>query len=441
MEFTQMHMDKCLLPTQSLSFANRMHDLDLAHSVHTGKDSYCLEPGPGAPDPIHRHASRWALSRPQESCALHGSSEGRSTMSSNLRKQLFLVLLTTLSVLLLAIPAAAEGLVEQGKLWAELETDRTTLGEYFDPAERLFQDPRFADFLAGKEPADKGLLDTVFQLTHDVPFGEGRTLRLYERFTLRAWFQRPRRALLMPSSFLGTSWLAPVEGYNGAVLAAREDFFAFAVDLVGTGESFKPENGRDVTFELNIEALEKAIRYIRVIRLLPKVDILGEGVGAALATQLAADPARVRSVVLASNLYLEQQGGPASDPMFIQFLQSIPDGYVFVPAETSAVFYQGSPPEFQAYFNETQAAFFSVNSFLISVDLPFYDPSVARVPGLVIQGENDIVAVPSDPFNLAADYGPDGADLVILEGVGRAPRFETPEAAARFWEEVFHFLD
>ena len=325
---------------------------------------------------------------------------------------------------------------------ASLAADREEFKELRDPALSFLESPQFRPLLRGEtQNADKSLLDRVFRIDHNVPIGPGQTLRLYEYFTIRSWLTWPRRAVFMPSSFKGSSWAAPVEGYNGAEIVARRGFFAFTVDFVGTGESYRPENGLDVTFQKHIDSQEIAIRYIRAIRWVPKVDILGEGYGASVATQLAADAHRVRSVVLVSNLYREQIGGPASDPSFIEFLLSIPDGYVYVPAETSAIFYQGSPPEFQAYFNATQADFFPVMSFLIAAELPFFDPGVARVPGKVIQGEFDNVAAPNDPFELANDYGLNGAELVILPGVGRSPRMETPEAAAAFWEEVFDFLD
>ena len=56
---------------------------------------------------------------------------------------------------------------------------------------------------------------------------------------------------MLPSSFLGSSWGSSIEGYNGGEMIARQNMFAFAVDLIGTGESFLPANGNDVFFEDN----------------------------------------------------------------------------------------------------------------------------------------------------------------------------------------------
>ena len=150
-----------------------------------------------------------------------------------------------------------------------------------DPAADFFRSREFQEFLETRgETFDKTLHERVFRLEHDVPIGGGRTLRVYEYFTLGSWLTWPRRAVLLPSSFLGSSWGSSIEGYNGGEMIARQNMFAFAVDLIGTGESFLPANGNDVFFEDNVAGLESVVRYIRFFRWVPKVDLLGEGVGA-----------------------------------------------------------------------------------------------------------------------------------------------------------------
>jgi hypothetical protein len=42
---------------------------------------------------------------------------------------------------------------------------------------------------------------------------------------------------------------------------------------------------------------------------------------------------------------------------------------------------------------------------------------------------------------LAADYGEDGAELVILDGARRGARFGSPASAAAYWQAVLDFLD
>ena len=308
-----------------------------------------------------------------------------------------------------------------------------------DPAAEFFRGSVF-DQAVGASESEARSLDTVFHLEHDVPIGDGLTLRVHEAFTLGAWLRWPHRAVLVSSSFTGASWRAPIEGYNGHEILARQGLFTFTVDLLGTGGSSKPESGFDADFEAQVAALEKVLRYIRFFRAVPEVDLLGDGYGSAISNLLAADTWRVRSCVMTSNLYVEQVGGPAADPAFQEMVRGDEDGYIYIPRDVFGVFVQGSPPEFQAYFAETQEGNLPAPSFMVAFDLPFFDPGVARVPGKIIQGEHDIVAGPNDPYLLAAAYGTDGADVVIIEGAGRAPRLETPERAARFWQEVIDYL-
>ncbi len=319
---------------------------------------------------------------------------------------------------------------------ADFDGDGAGFEQVTDPAIDFFESP----FRQGSAAPMKSL-DRVYTLTHDIPFGDGRTLRVYESFTPRSWLSFPHRAVMMVTSFYASGWDIPVEGYRAGEMLARQGYFAFSVDLVGYADSYKPENGNDATFELQLEALQAAIRYIRFFRFVPKVDILGEGYGATLATQLAADDRRIRSVVMTDNLYRIQIGGPVSDPVFRDFLLNDPDGYIFIPPEVVSLFLVDSPPEVADYFASTQSGFLPVASFTVAFELPFYDPSVARVPGIVIQAENDLVSPPSDAADLAADYGTDGAQFEILEGFNRGARFGSNAAAAAYWQAVLDFLE
>jgi len=101
-----------------------------------------------------------------------------------------------------------------------------------------------------------------------------------------------------------------------------------------------------------------------------------------------------------------------------------------------------SPSEVREYLLETQPGYYPTGPFLILFDgFPYFDPGVAQVPGLLIANEFEFVAGPNDAYLLAADYGTNGADLVFIEGAFHATRIESPEVAARFWEEVFGFID
>ena len=47
----------------------------------------------------------------------------------------------------------------------------------------------------------------------------------------------------------------------------------------------------------------------------------------------------------------------------------------------------------------------------------------------------------TDAADLAADYGQNGAELVILEGAFRGARFGAPSSAEAYWDAVLEFLD
>ena len=282
--------------------------------------------------------------------------------------------------------------------------------------------------------------DWVYTVPHDVPLATGGAVRVYEHFTLRSFLRWPRRAVVAPSSFYATAWRIPVEGYDGAAILARRGFLIYTLDLVGYGDSFAPPNGNDADFPAQIDAVRTVASYVKARRHV-RPDILGEGYGASIAAELAAEPGLVRSVVLTDNLYRVQLGGPASDPAFRELLSNDPDGYIFVPPEAVSLFLVDSPQAVADYYVNTQAGLYPVPSFTVSFELPFYDPTDAQVPGLVVHSENDLVSPPSDAADLAADYGSGGAQLVILEGAFRGARFGAPSSAEAYWDAVLGFLD
>lgn len=334
-----------------------------------------------------------------------------------------------------ALPALGEGLAPH--------LDGAGFEQVVDPAMAWFAEqgldaPRGAANRFGEFD-----LGTPFTLVHQVPLSSGAFLHVEETFSLRSWLRRPARAVLFlsGSAFYGDHWNIPVEGYDGADMAARKGYFAFTVDYIGVGQSFLPAQGRDASYEVNRAAMAELVRYIRYIRTVRRVDLVGEGYGGSIAMELGADRRRVRSVVTSAMLYREVLGGPLTDPAFIGFLESIPDGYFFAPGVGSLIFMADAPQAAQDWVVATQEGFFPVDNFLVATDRPFFDPSVSRVPGLVIHGPNDFIAPEADIRGLAEDYGRRGATFATHPDAGHAPRIEGPEVAAWFWQTIFDFLE
>lgn len=310
-----------------------------------------------------------------------------------------------------------------------------------DPASFLGQADPAADLLVIPEVLDP---NEVYRIEHDVPLGDGRTLFVTETFTRAAVERRPRRAVLFlsGSAFRGNHWSIPVDGYDGSASAAQRGFFAYTVDYLGVGQSSRPTDGREVTFEVNAMAMKQVLRYIRFHRQVPLVDVVGAGYGGSLAAVLAEDRGRVRSAVMTAMLYDVLQGGPLTDPGFVAFLESSPDGYAFFPGSASLVFTTGAPQEVRDYVAATQGGIYPTQNFLVAAyDLPFFDPSPARAPGLILFGRQDGLVGPNGVDALARDYGKDGALLVVNEQAGHAPRTESPAVAAWFWSNLFAFID
>lgn len=345
------------------------------------------------------------------------------------------VALTTITLPAFGAPAASS-LREDARLFAGVE----------DPAKGFF-----ASIAAERKALEKSgdtrslgsFLDEVRQLSHRVPVGNGFELAVTETFTLRSWLRLPHRSVvfLCGSVFRGNHFQIPVEGYDGSALVAERSGFAFTVDYIGVGDSTLPVQGRDANFALQKEAIRALVRYIRFFRAVPKVDLVGEGFGGAIATDLAADGSRIRSVSMSAMIYREVGGGPLTDPGFIDLLNSIPNGYFFLPGESSQIFMPGAPQAALDYVAATQGGFYPIDNFLVATNRPFFNPAAAQAPGLVLYGVFDFIGVSSDIANLAAEYGPSGATLVVNPGAGHAPRTESPAVAAWYWNTIFDFID
>lgn len=321
--------------------------------------------------------------------------------------------------------------------------DAERYASFEDPANELFSAKRLAVLLKSSDEAFARNLDKVIKIEYTIPLGRREHLKVYEAFTLRSWLARQRRAILFlnGSVFVGNNFSIPVEGYDTMAIAARRGMFAFAFDYLGTGGSYLPVQGTEADFAENTAAAYTVVWFIKTRRHVRQVDLYGEGYGGAIATQLAADRRSIRSCVMSAMLYSDLAGGPLSDPQFIELLEQDPDGYIFMPDESYLIFAGQSPPAAQAYLQSTQAGFYPTPNLLVVAHLPFYDPGVARVPGLAIYGQLDTVGGPNDATDLAASYGTEGAELIVLEGAGHAPRTESPEVTERFWDLVLDFID
>ncbi|MGH9030994.1 MAG: alpha/beta fold hydrolase [Acidimicrobiia bacterium] len=317
-----------------------------------------------------------------------------------------------------------------------------------DPAAAVWARADIAGALADPDAADPTLLDTVHRVEHDVPVAQGRSVRVTETFTPRCLLRTPRRAVLHLSGpvTVRSCWNIPVTGYDAGARDAGREFFSFTADYVGFGESTRPEDGSAVTPLSQVESLAGVLDHVGRIRdLTVGIDLVVESVGGGIATQLAADTARVRSVVLSTIMYSGMSEAAQSillSPEYRAFLESFDDGYLVTDGGYYAQFTGSSPAAVGEWFAHTQPGRYPTGFFLCMFEgLPYFDPSVARAPALVLPGPGDFVPPAGDAEALARDYGKSGAELAFVETGGHTPRFEAPDTAASYWRHVYEFIE
>ena len=291
----------------------------------------------------------------------------------------------------------------------------------------------------------------VITRTHTIRVGDHGRVVARESFTIESLLRWPRRAIVLlngtPTS--GELYNIPIDGYRGREILARHGFFAFTLDFEGSGESTFPEDGFSLTFDAHTDAMRDVVDYIRAARFVPRVDVLGEAEGGGVAAQLCADAARIRSCTLSSMLYrtpTDAFNAFFQSPGFRAMVFGAPQGYLDIPPELYFNVLVASPPDVATWTLANQPGRYSMG--LIAEELaglPAYDPTGARVPGLIIRGELDQNAPVSDTLELAQAYGSAGgaapASIVSIPGAMMQPRLEGAPHNDQFWDAVLAFID
>ena len=292
------------------------------------------------------------------------------------------------------------------------------------------------------QPSADGVPMLTFE--HDVRLASG-TIHMYEHVNPDVWSRGDRRVIVLVPGPIATAafFRIPVAGYDAASELVRAGFVCVTLDLIGTGKSSRPADGRAATLACQVAALREAITAYCSIREVAKIDILGESWGGAIAAELAADPKRVRSVIMSSTLY--RTSTPLVDAMVRNpgmraMLDSLPDGYLPVTEQIWGPLAQRFPRAVADWTLEHQVGAFPSAPVYALLDLPYFDPTKACVPGLVIHGAEDDRQGADDAKDLASRFvtGRD-ASLVSLAGAGHVPRVEAVSRDA-FWSSVMSFL-
>ncbi len=303
----------------------------------------------------------------------------------------------------------------------------------------------FSSSGAGEKTGTDDLQDEIRKATFFLTYAPGKRLFVTEYHSARSVLRQPARAaiFLTAMEYRGSFWDVPVEGRSAPIMAAKRGFFAYTTDWLGLGESHRPADGSEIDVRMNAGAISELVDHVRRSREVSRVDLIGEGHGADVASVLAADSERIRSVVM-TNVYYKEMG-PIKNffpPEFKGFLEGLPEGY-WVPNVVEKTLASVQDQEIREYVFSTQKDL----EVPAGPFLALYGPGPlastagsARVPALIVSPEHSGIAAPGDLENLEADWA-GGAKLVSLAGSRHVSRMESPAIAGEYFRELFGFLD
>lgn len=291
----------------------------------------------------------------------------------------------------------------------------------------------------------------VFEREHRVNVGDGVSLHVLEKYSVRSLTVFPRRAILMLPPTLATNAIydASVPGddsFNALDRAAREGYFAYSLSYEGYGESSKPAHGGSVTAERMLEQTGKVVEWIRTKALADKVDIFGMSLGSSIAVALGGteSPTKRRyigRIVLSSHVYksvtpfFEQV---FFSPEFRAFLENAPNGYIMTDADAYGPLMSSVEPAAWAWAAATLPGEYATGPTLEGFDLPVFDATKGRAKALQFWGDADPLTPLSDVAETQADYG-GSIDLHVIPGGGHSIPLEA--GRHELWGETYRFLD
>lgn len=260
--------------------------------------------------------------------------------------------------------------------------------------------------------------------------------------------------------------VAQGSGFCAAELLADAGFIVVMPDLPGTGESFRPADGKQADAAMSARALTRvAAVATETFGVRSGIDVYGEAGTGTYVAMLLSRETWVRTVVLSSPSYTEF--GPATAMLFTPehgaLLSSLPDGYVPQNPHQVSLFFGAAEPLIRDVAvmacmgpaPQTIGAGRLVDVMLASgpetpttlrLARPVVPAEPARAPALVLQGTPDFVGSEAGTAELVAAYGATGggrAELVVIPGASHLMRFDQTigdGAGSPFWSPVLRFL-
>ncbi len=289
---------------------------------------------------------------------------------------------------------------------------------------------------------------TVYRTYHDVEVEPGVRLRVVEAWSTATG--EPRAVLMIPPTLVTHRvWDADVPGdwsFSGLEQAARRGYHAYSFDHWGYGDSSKPANGMEVTFERMLPQTGALLEWIRNRTGAGQVDLVSGSLGNSVALALGGaaspiDATSVGSIVMTSNVYANASlalRATVLSPAACDLQPPPPEGYTETAPPLYAVILWNAEPEAQLWAYQAFPGRYAQGPTQEGCDLPVYPAALGRAPALVVYGDRDLLTDASDVAQFVDEYG-GPVKTLFLPGGGHAPNFEA--VRHQFWDAAFDWFD
>jgi len=266
--------------------------------------------------------------------------------------------------------------------------------------------------------------------------------------------------VMLPGPTVNADWFSCTTdtNYDAPTLLTQTDgITVVTLNPLGVGNSSHPTDGSITNTDFQLPYITRALKIIRVILRAKSLGVYGEGgLGGELAIKLAAGN-DVDWVACSAMLWKNPTDFTRANAMSpyaqggLDYLAANNNGYL----PTQPTDYDGflaNAPANQAmidFTHQSQPGLYGTGPLrsLAFADLPthpLYDPSLAKVDGLIIWGTSDIVAQPGDVEAMALAYGSSGGGHSEYHAVsgGHLMRVGTNAAGpnSEFWTIFRNFL-
>jgi pimeloyl-ACP methyl ester carboxylesterase len=207
---------------------------------------------------------------------------------------------------------------------------------------------------------------------------------------------------------------------------ARKGFRIFAYDPRGFGSSYRPADGRNVTYQVELEDAEALINFVLSETGLRTVSMIAFGSGSMVAGGHALrHPDQVESLALMDFVWRVFPEPLPAD--FKEMLLNQPNGYLQISVVTDFFnrLLRFATPEIRAWVHSTFTEA-PVGPFLTAFDpLPLIrPPDQVQASVLIIRGAQAEITSETDSFDFLSNISGQIRAIDVLEGAGPIPSLE-----------------